>query len=147
MTINATIESPKILKVEFYFYYFREISICLVFRKPLVFKLRVYFYFIMHNEFCFFRIKLQLIKFVFYKVLKNVCIIIYILGGKIMIFFKNLQELFKEIEIGIGLRSNENFFKEKIVRIKSYWAFKTIIRCFFSMLIFSFDIRSIPSSI
>jgi hypothetical protein len=32
---------------------------------------------------------------------------------KIMIFFKNPQELFKEIEIGTGLRSNENFSKKK----------------------------------
>jgi hypothetical protein len=30
-----------------------------------------------------------------------------------MIFFKNPQELLKEIEIVIGLRSNENFSKKK----------------------------------
>ncbi len=101
----------------------------------------------MHNEFCFFRIKLQLIKFVFYKVLKNVCILIYSLGGKIMIFFKNPRELFNEIDFGIGLRSNENFFKEKIERIRAFWAFQTIIRYLFSIQIFSFDVRSIPSSI
>ena len=76
------------------------------------------------------------------------CILIYSLEVKIkLLFFNNPQEIFKEIEFGIGLRSNENFFKEKIERIKAYWAFQTIIRCFFSMLIFSFNIRSIPSSI